>query len=128
VISALSRFFMKCRLTTAMIVDRLPHKEPPPEGLTVWLFLRCLGIIYLCAFASLGTQIVGLIGKEGLLPLVDYFRILKQYLGSASFWVAPSLCWLSTSDNFLRCLCVGGSLLSILLIFDAASEAVLFLL
>ena len=33
-----------------------------------WLFLRLLGLVYACAFASLAPQIVGLVGSNGILP------------------------------------------------------------
>ena len=32
------------------------------------LFLRGLGGIYLCAFVSLGVQVVGLVGAQGIAP------------------------------------------------------------
>ena len=33
-----------------------------------WLFLRLLGVAYLTAFWSLGVQVRGLIGADGMLP------------------------------------------------------------
>jgi lipase maturation factor 1 len=33
-----------------------------------WLFLRMLGLVYFCAFASLAPQIVGLAGAKGIVP------------------------------------------------------------
>ncbi|HXX85641.1 MAG TPA: hypothetical protein VEN29_16895, partial [Casimicrobiaceae bacterium] len=40
--------------------------EPPRYDLVSWTFLRGLGLIYLAAFASLGVQILGLVGSGGI--------------------------------------------------------------
>jgi len=36
-----------------------------------WWFLRGLGLVYLSAFWSMATQIEGLIGVNGILPLQE---------------------------------------------------------
>src|SRR5437763_771025 len=41
---------------------------PGSYTLASWLFLRLLGVIYLVAFASLATQVQGLVGSKGVLP------------------------------------------------------------
>jgi hypothetical protein len=56
-----------------------------------FVFLRLLGCVYLCAFGSLVPQIVGLVGRNGILPA-------------------------GPSDAVLRAACIGGSLVSIVLI------------
>jgi lipase maturation factor 1 len=56
-----------------------------------FVFLRLLGVVYLCAFTSLIPQIVGLVGRDGLLPA-------------------------GSSDAMLRAACIGGAALSIALI------------
>src|SRR5258708_4417090 len=43
--------------------------EPPRFDLVSWLFLRAMGLIYLAAFVSFGTQALGLIGSRAILPL-----------------------------------------------------------
>src|SRR5688572_9275263 len=55
-----------------------------------FLFLRLLGIVYFCAFASLVPQIVGLVGSHGIAPA-------------------------GVSDTMLRAVCIGGALLSLVL-------------
>jgi hypothetical protein len=47
--------------------------HPPSYVLSRWIFLRLLGLIYLIAFGSLATQVIGLIGADGILPASDYF-------------------------------------------------------
>ncbi len=56
-----------------------------------FLFLRLLGFVYFCAFASLVPQIVGLAGSHGIVPA-------------------------GTSDLALRLVCIGGALTSLVLV------------
>jgi len=84
--------------------------------LTRWLFLRLLGLIYLCAFASLWGQLRALIGSHGLLPAVDYLRAVEAATGPARFWALPTLAWLNASDAFIQLLCGAGIVLALLLI------------
>src|SRR5438067_1079236 len=80
-----------------------------------WLFLRALGVIYLAAFVSIGMQVKGLIGRDGILPAAVFLDDLKTVLGRARFAALPTLCWFGTSDRFLQCLCWGGAALSVAL-------------
>src|SRR5438094_6126519 len=83
-----------------------------------WLFLRALGVIYLAAFVSIGTQVKGLIGRRGILPAAIFLDDLKTVLGRARFAEIPTLCWFNSSDRFLQCLYWGGAALSVALIAD----------
>jgi hypothetical protein len=65
--------------------------QPPTYALARWWFFRLLGIIYLAAFASLATQIVGLVGHDGILPA-------------------------DVGDTWLTGVCVGGAVLASLLV------------
>jgi hypothetical protein len=109
------------------LAARLPRRQSPPYELTSWIFLRVLGVIYLIAFISLGTQILGLVGGGGILPAADYLRVLSQYLGRSRFWMAPSLYWFFPNDAGLLFLCYGGAGLAVLLICDVAPALTLFL-
>ena len=93
-----------------------------------WLFLRALGVIYVAAFVSLGVQLKGLIGRNGILPAAIFLGDLKTVLGRARFAALPTLCWFSTSDRFLRCLCWGGAAFSVALIAGIAPVVTLALL
>lgn len=94
--------------------------------LTRWLFLRCLGLVYLSAFASLWFQIDGLFGSDGVWPM----SLIKQAQGTGweRFWSFPSLCWLSDSDWFLHLLCGAGVVCSVLLVAGVFQRVLLFLL
>jgi lipase maturation factor len=103
--------------------------ERSDSYLSRWLFLRLLGLIYLIAFISLWTQIEGLIGSNGILPVADYLKVVGERAGAERFWWLPTFCWLSSSDWFLHFQCATGVLLSMLLILGIApvAEAVLML-
>lgn len=108
------------------------HVEQPTHYLTRWLFLRLLGLIYLCAFVSLGTQVDGLIGSHGISPASHFMDAVRNWAVEHNtvdaHWQVPTLCWFSTSDSFLHFLCWGGVILSILVIFGLATAPALALL
>lgn len=93
-----------------------------------WLFLRFLGIIYLIAFISIGTQILGLIGENGIIPAYFFLQSLQEQIGGVSFWIFPTLCWFNSSDGFLLFLCYGGAVLSLLLFIGFYPALILILL
>ena len=109
------------------------HVEQPTHFLTRWTFLRALGLIYLIAFVSLWTQISGLIGHDGILPTDRFMPAVQQLcdrqgIGLDRFRFLPTLCWLNSSDGFLKFQCVAGAALAILLIVGIAPAPCLTLL
>jgi predicted DCC family thiol-disulfide oxidoreductase YuxK len=90
-----------------------------------WVFLRLLGLIYVAAFASLGVQILGLIGQHGILPVADYLTEAHQALGSSAYRLLPSLFWLNCSDTALVTGTVAGALLGMLVFLDRWSRPAL---
>jgi hypothetical protein len=94
--------------------------NPHAYTLTRWLFLRALALIYLFAFGSLSTQITGLIGEHGILPVSNYFRAIHDYYGAESFQRFPTLVWFNSSDANIQFLTIAGMLLSVLLLLDIA--------
>lgn len=102
--------------------------EPATYQFTRSLFLRLLGVIYLIAFVSLESQISGLVGRNGILPIGEYLAEIKGRYGYEAVPWLPTLCWLNASDGFLHFLCLGGALLSLLLVTGFAPVLVLFLL
>jgi predicted DCC family thiol-disulfide oxidoreductase YuxK len=116
---------------TRLLWGREPGR--PACALVRWLFLRGLGLIYLCAFLSLATQIFGLIGHDGILPAAEYMQGARAQfdatgVGLERYHMLPTLCWFSASDPFLKFLCGAGVALSVLVMFDIAPAACLFLL
>jgi predicted DCC family thiol-disulfide oxidoreductase YuxK len=102
--------------------------EPSTYARATWLFLRLLGIVYLMAFWSLGGQILGLSGHDGILPADRYLAGARAALGLDRFWLLPTLAWASTSDAALQILCTGGGALALLLVAGILPSVVLPLL
>ena len=73
------------------------------------LFLSGLGLVYLCAFASLRGQIHGLIGSTGIAPVGDTL----EYYRDAGLLRFPTLLWIDGSDRALDLLCALGIVLSV---------------
>lgn len=96
------------------------HFERPSFQLSTWLFLRLLGLAYFFAFLSLATQIIGLVGGNGILPATEFLTLVRLRIGPDGYHLFPTLAWLSASDTALRGMCVGGVAASILLILDIA--------
>ncbi len=102
--------------------------EPARFTGTQWLFLRVLAVIYAIAFASLGVQITGLIGEQGILPLTDYLKAAGQTFGAARFFAAPTVFWFNSTDDMLRAICWTGVALSVLLFAGKLQRLMLALL
>jgi predicted DCC family thiol-disulfide oxidoreductase YuxK/uncharacterized membrane protein YhaH (DUF805 family) len=116
--------FVAARRPLFMRLTRLLWGEtaaPAPVGLTVRLVLAGTGLCYLFAFASLGAQIHGLIGSDGILPAAALLGAAKAQLGASRFWLFPTVAWLSASDAALSAYCRLGALASLGLIFGIAA-------
>ena len=100
---------------------------PPSYILTRWLFIRLVGMIYFIAFVSLGVQILGLVGSNGILPAADFLEAVHQNLGSDAYWQLPTLAWLDCSDGFLQLLCWGGAGVSLLVVLRVAPAVMLLM-
>ncbi|HZS52212.1 MAG TPA: lipase maturation factor family protein [Bryobacterales bacterium] len=86
--------------------------ERPSNALTRRLFLRILAIIYVIAFLSLGVQITGLVGSQGVLPASHLLDAVRSGAAEQRYWALPTLAWLSASDGALRAMCFGGVAIS----------------
>lgn len=94
--------------------------EPAPRStftLARWAFARLMGVIFFCAFASLGWQIRGLAGARGISPAGTWLDAVWNHLGASAIWQVPTLCWFGASDAMLVTLCLLGVALSLLLIW-----------
>ena len=81
---------------------------PTYSPLQVAVFLRGLGVIYCVAFASWVGQVVGLYGRDGILPVAPLLQELAQLLPGECYWRFPTLFWLDASDMSLVGLCYAG--------------------
>jgi hypothetical protein len=91
------------------------------------LFLRALAVIYAIAFGSLATQIVGLVGSQGIAPVHDYLGRLAAF-GPMRYLALPTVFWLNPGDVPLRVLAWAGVALAGLLWFDRMERFILLLL
>ena len=89
------------------------------------LFLRLLGIIYLVAFASLGVQIEGLAGSEGILPIAEKLAQLSSEPGLGKYLELPTLFWIDASDRALTGATVAGCLAAVLIIINLLPRSAL---
>ncbi len=95
-----------------------PALQAERYALVSWIFLRLLGAIYIAAFASLGVQIVGLIGQKGILPVGDYLSAAHQAFGDSAYRALPTLFWVNSGDMALVAGTVVGALLGLLVFVD----------
>ena len=102
VFSVRSETNVYCSRSTATEVRSVLSIDPARDAeysLTIALFLRALGVVYCIAFASLASQMLGLYGSQGILPIADLMA--RQTFEVASVWALPTLFWFNTADWFL---------------------------
>jgi hypothetical protein len=79
------------------------------------VFVRCVGVVYLCAFASLLVQVRGLAGAHGILPIGSFLEAARgQLSGFERLHQIPTLCWITSADWLLVAQCVAGTLLALM--------------
>src|SRR5579871_199564 len=87
------------------------------------LFLRALGLIYLIAFVSFGSQIKGLIGSDGILPVPELLNGVRQYYGSSAYHLLPTVLWIKSSNAALNVTWISGAALSLLMVVNVFRRA-----
>ena len=130
-ISELSyRFIARHRILASVVTKALwgRNVQPPGYGIAQAWFLRALGAIYMVAFISLWTQLDGLIGEKGILPVRDFLLSAQAQAGNRALALLPTLCWLGASNTALHCFSAAGVLCSALLIVGIVPIASLVLL
>jgi hypothetical protein len=89
------------------------------------LFLAGIAATYLAAFASLGVQVLGLFGAQGIAPLGATLEALGLELTGWERLRVPTLFWLGSSDLLLRAGCAAGLLASALALAGFVPRAAL---
>lgn len=93
------------------------------------LFIRLLGLVYFFAFGAFLFQIKGLIGKNGILPVGDFLRMVRVRFYKERYYLKlPTIFWLNDSDEALVTVVGTGTVLSVLLILGIYPPVVLLLL
>ncbi len=98
------------------------------HGLSIWLFLRVLGVVYLLAFLSLWSQVEGLLGRRGVLPVRAFLRRAAGPEGGPRPLQVPSLFWLRSSDGALHGACAAGVAASLCLVAGVGTPVALLAL
>ena len=102
-----------------------PERYPPTWHLVSWLFLRLLGLTFLVAFVSIGNQVTGLIGADGILPLSEKLATFTAEHGAQRYWFAPTLFWINSSDTALLSACFLGAAAAVLVLLDVLTRPML---
>jgi hypothetical protein len=115
-------------LAAAWVATEIAARTSPPDAAAKWIertlpverprflaarrvFAFALGVIFLVAFWSWGSQVRGLVGEHGLIPVSEQLASLRA--AGVSFWQVPSLSWLAEGDTMLLAQCWLGALLAI---------------
>jgi hypothetical protein len=89
------------------------------------IFLRLLGVIYLTAFASIGVQVEGLAGSQGILPFNERLIEFAANAGYERFFRLPTLFWLNASDAALNGAAIIGCIAALFIILQRFSRPAL---
>ena len=115
-------------LGAAWLGVEIAARTSPPDASAKWIartlpagkseflaarrvFAFALGAIFLVAFWSWGSQVRGLVGDHGLLPVGE--QLAARRSAGNSFLDAPSLSWLASGDTMLLVQCWLGAALAI---------------
>jgi hypothetical protein len=90
-----------------------PHRPIPLDQTARWLAAG-IALVATIAFASLGVQIVGLVGQDGLLPLRDHLAEVARRYGAERYLLFPSLFWFDARDSALVAACAVGAVAGLL--------------
>ena len=96
-------------------------KEKSEYWLTRFVLLRFLGFVYFFAFLSLATQVIPLIGENGLLPAKAFLGAFHFDNKVDAFMNLPTMFLLNSSDKFLLLLAWAGVVLSFILMIGFAN-------
>ncbi len=105
-----------------------PTSEESTYRLVSAIFLRLLAIIYFIAFYSMTSQVVGLVGSDGILPVTPWLQQLLIELDWQAFVFFPSLLWFESSDLFLRIVAWSGCVFALGLLLNFLPRLNLILL
>ena len=89
-----------------------PTVEPARYTVASALFVRALALIYLIALVSFGRQVRGLIGAQGVQPVIEFFSEVVRQLGPHGFWQVPTIFWWVHSEFGLESIVWGGAVIA----------------
>ena len=89
--------------------------EPTRFDAVQWIFVRLLAFVYAVAFASLATQVDGLLGARGILPARELLANMQR-AGAIRFLGIPYIFWISNDDTTLTGMAWCGMVLAVMLL------------
>lgn len=116
--------FVSRRRAAAHVTARAlwgPERHPARYAHASAAFVRLVALAYLAAFASLGVQIRGLVGADGILPAAGFLEAVDAAVSGPAWLRLPTLFWLNADDAVLVAACVAGAGAAVLV---AAGRAV----
>jgi len=93
-----------------------------------WIFLRCVGLVYIIIFAGIIVEGRALIGPHGIAPLSEFREALEATFPSAveRLLRAPSLFWISPGGGMLSLLEWSGLAAAVALVLNLWPRMALF--
>ncbi len=129
------------------IFKLLKPKQKPEYVITSFVLLRLLGLVYFFAFLSLATQVIPLIGENGLLPAKNFLEMSVNRFAISehaqkpkvfdtfrfeskldAFFNLPTIFWFKISDGMLLTLAWLGVVLSFIVLIGFSNAILLFVL
>lgn len=104
-----------------------PAGEPASWFLARRLFLAGIAVTFAVAFGSLGLQVAGLFGSQGIAPLAERMQGLRAELQGWERCQLPTLLWFGASDALLAGLCWLGVALALVALFGCVPRLALAL-
>jgi hypothetical protein len=98
----------------------------PSYQIATRLFIRIIGVVYLIAFISALSQIRGLIGENGILPVKNIVLKVKTS-NSINLFHWPSIFYFDPSDSMLQGICLMGAVASAFIITGLIQKWMLLL-
>jgi len=108
------------RTARRIFVVQLPKTPDRTFSISGDLFLRGLGLVLLAAFLTAETQVLGLIGTKGILPLAESLKGVAAEYGVKRYFYLPTLFWFKAGDAVLTGSCWLGVAVSLLLVLGIA--------
>jgi hypothetical protein len=92
---------------------------PETWQLTRRVFLRCMGVVFLVAFLSIGPQLAGLVGTSGLHPIGLRLESLTTHAPDIGLFDVPTLQWFG-GDGLLNATWMVGALAAVAMVLGLA--------
>ena len=73
----------------------------------------------------MATQVEGLVGVDGILPIEPKLAALQESLGPSTYWLYPSIFWVNASDSVLFGACLVGILGGVAVLLDRFTRGAL---